>query len=350
MPEKMRRKRRICLGTGLIALDLVVNGKENNRQQVWAGGSCGNVLTILSYLGWQSYPVARLGDDFEAKTVAQDMSQHGVNFQYVLFDQSVRTPIILQRISIAQNGNPIHRFHLKCPICGDWFPQYRPVRLKDINVLCRNNPPIDCFYFDRVSPASIRLAEMAKENGALVVLEPTHIKDDQQFRKAIALCDILKFANERVIDSSQLAYESPVKLVVETLGSEGLRYRLRNNDNVKEWTSVPAFRVRILKDTAGAGDWCTAGIIDVLTNSGVSFDRIGEMKIIDALRYGQALSVLNCSFEGARGAMYGIKKSNFSAEIQSVLDREEAWMPDEGISLLLGTKNTAQWVCPACGA
>ena len=348
MPEK-KRARLACLGTGLISLDLVTNGDEDSAPRAWAGGSCGNVLTILSYLGWESYPVARLGDDAAAKAVAKDMTEHGVDFQYVSFDRSVHTPIILQRILVARDGHPIHRFYWTCPNCGNWLPRYSPIRLQDIRVLCERHPITACYYFDRICPASLRLAEKAKEVGALVVLEPTSIKDDPNFRKAIALCDVLKYSNERAKNSPQLAYESQAKLVVETLASEGLRYRLHKNGRRAEWKMLPAFPVRNLKDAAGAGDWCTAGMIDVLAADRASFDRMSEKKIADALRYGQAMSALNCGFEGARGAMYGMEKPRFNKEVESILDREEAFAPVVD-SLAEGTKKKARRVCPACQA
>ena len=53
----------VCLGTGLVVLDVVMNGNPHSRSKVWAGGSCGNVLTILSYLGWNAFPITRLGND-----------------------------------------------------------------------------------------------------------------------------------------------------------------------------------------------------------------------------------------------------------------------------------------------
>jgi sugar/nucleoside kinase (ribokinase family) len=347
MSEKKKRARLTCFGTGLIALDLVTNGDVDSAPRAWAGGSCGNVLTILAYLGWKSYPVARLGDDAAAKTVVKDMTEHGVDFQYVSFDRSVHTPIILQRILIASDGHPTHRFYWICPNCGNWLPRYIPIKLQNIQALCESPPRADCFYFDRVCPASLRLAEKVKEEGALVVLEPPGIKNDLQFRKAIGLCDVLKYSNERAKNSPQLAYESPAKLVVETLGSEGLRYRLRKNGRCGEWKLMPAFRVLNLKDAAGAGDWCTAGMIDVLTGSRIPFDRISEGRIADALRYGQALSALNCGFEGARGAMYSLEKSWFNKKVQSILDREEACIPVVD-SLAAGTRKEAQCVCPSC--
>ena len=53
----------VVAGTGLVALDVVINHATGSPQKVFAGGTCGNVLTILSYLGWLSYPIARMDRD-----------------------------------------------------------------------------------------------------------------------------------------------------------------------------------------------------------------------------------------------------------------------------------------------
>jgi hypothetical protein len=57
------------LGTGLIALDVVINTEFDRVPFFWAGGTCGNVMTILSSLGWDSYPVARLNGDSASRRV-----------------------------------------------------------------------------------------------------------------------------------------------------------------------------------------------------------------------------------------------------------------------------------------
>ena len=43
-------------GTGLIALDLVISSDPATPVQSWVGGTCGNVLSILAYLGWDAFP------------------------------------------------------------------------------------------------------------------------------------------------------------------------------------------------------------------------------------------------------------------------------------------------------
>lgn len=347
MPKK---KTPTCVGTGLIALDMVINGDRNESPRLWTGGSCGNVLTILAYLGWHSYPVVRFRDDKAAKTIVKDMRRHKVNLQYIFYDTSVQTPIILQRILTSPDGNPTHRFYWVCPNCGNWLPRYRPVLLREVQGIGDDVPKMTCFYFDRVSAAALYLAEKARNQGALVVFEPTSIKDDKQFEKAMSACNILKYSNEHTKNFAKSTYESPAQLVIETLGAEGLRYRLRRKSIYDKWKLLPAFRVANLKDASGAGDWCTAGLLDMLSREGETpLKRVSEKKIVSALRYGQALSSLNCAFEGARGAMYGLDKKQFGKEVLEILDRKEA---RSSIVDTLSTKakKTALCVCPACQA
>ena len=60
-------------GTGLISLDIIVSMRPEEHYH-WSGGTCGNVLTILSYLGWESFPIARLNSDTASVHVK---SRHG---------------------------------------------------------------------------------------------------------------------------------------------------------------------------------------------------------------------------------------------------------------------------------
>ena len=69
-------------GTGLIALDLVIGPKPETPVRSWAGGTCGNVLSILAYLGWDAYPVARMNSDVASDRVRADMKRWGVHLDW----------------------------------------------------------------------------------------------------------------------------------------------------------------------------------------------------------------------------------------------------------------------------
>lgn len=50
----------ICLGAGLISLDVLIRDGANLPVSYYVGGTCGNVMMILSYMGWDAYPISRL--------------------------------------------------------------------------------------------------------------------------------------------------------------------------------------------------------------------------------------------------------------------------------------------------
>ena len=64
------------VGTGLVALDVVFGIADTSRPtSKAAGGTCANVLTALSFLGWNAYPLARLGSDGASELVVQDLER-----------------------------------------------------------------------------------------------------------------------------------------------------------------------------------------------------------------------------------------------------------------------------------
>jgi len=58
-------------GIGLIALDLILDGGDP-KPRLSAGGTCGNVMAILSRLGWNAVPVARLASGHKSIATSPD--------------------------------------------------------------------------------------------------------------------------------------------------------------------------------------------------------------------------------------------------------------------------------------
>ena len=120
---------------------------------------------------------------------------------------------------------------------------------------------------------------------------------------------------------SDLLGENGAQLEIQTSGDEGLRFLLRDRRRAKTWVTFPLTEVDV-KDTAGAGDWTTAGLIYRLFGDGRETLRsLTRSNVSDALQYGQALAALNCEFEGARGAMYQIPKQRFLDKLRALLER-----------------------------
>ena len=50
----------IIVGAGLISLDVLIWDGQRVPISYYVGGTCGNVMMILSHMGWDAYPIARL--------------------------------------------------------------------------------------------------------------------------------------------------------------------------------------------------------------------------------------------------------------------------------------------------
>ena len=305
-------KKSISWGSGLLALDVILNGSRSTPPKLTAGGSCGNVMTILAYLGWSSYPIARLKDNDASKEVFSDLQRWGVKTDFIFKEPSGSTSIIIHRILKNKKGESVHRFEFRNPTTGVWFPGFKPFLSKEVPELIKKMPTPNLYYFDRINRAAIDLAKEAKNLGAVVFFEPSSIGDPKLFEECLQVTDIIKFSNERIPEYKKLVKKNKVYLEIETLGKDGLNFRCVKSKS--KWTSIDPFIVSELIDSAGAGDWCTAGIIDGLCVKGrADFKKKGIKQIKAVLQRGQILGAINCFFDGARGIMYNIDKSTFES-------------------------------------
>jgi fructokinase len=299
------RKPGVVVGAGFVALDVVIPADLDAPVRVWAGGTCGNVLAALAYLGWTAYPIARLGDDLPGRRVAHDLERWGVRQDFLVREGGEGTPVIAEHIRAAGSGGT-HTFSSRCPFCGSDLPRYRSLRIGDTLPVLPKLPRPDVAFFDRVSAGVLRVAEHCAREGALVVFEPSAIGNPRLFRRLLALSHVVKLSRERMDGAVDTGDWSSPLLVIETLGAKGLRYRTRLDwADPEQWNTMPAIPVRPVCDTAGAGDWCTTGILHGLGAGGVeSLRNADRQRLKSAILLGQSLAAWNCTFEGARGGMY----------------------------------------------
>jgi fructokinase len=158
----------------------------------------------------------------------------------------------------------------------------------------------------------------------VVVFEPSGVGDLGLFCEAWRLAHVVKYSHERLRDLADLeltrADREAVLLEVETLGSGGLRYRSRlPGSRMRGWQTLEAVHAPEVKDAAGSGDWCTAGLLDKLARTGLAgLKRAPAEKLREAIRHGQALAAWNCGFEGARGGMYEMNPSEFCEQVERI--------------------------------
>lgn len=325
--------RPVCIGTGLVVLDAIYDGRRgrggSGGPQFFAGGSCGNVLTILSYLGWDSRPAAVVGDDPEGRRLVQDMARWGVGTDLVRVDGGSPTPRMIERV--RADAEPRHRFEMTCGH-GRSLPRRRPYpRDAAVDAVARLPEPAKVFYFDRATDAALELAGSLKAKGALVVFEPHRFSRSGTFGECLARADIVKYARGGPLGSGRAAPRAALE--VRTDGGRGLDYWLSGNGGAgaARRARPPPLHLGVIPagsvvDEAGSGDWLTAGLVHFLCSGGgsaasaaaacppaLTCDAVGR-----ALRFGQALSSLNCGHVGARGIMYAVaRRSLLSAALRA---------------------------------
>jgi len=345
------RRHPVVIGTGLVALDVVIPNDLTVDPQLCAGGTCGNVLAALAFLGWQSYPIARLGADGAAKRIATDLRQWSVNLDFVSFDEEGSTPVVVQRIRRNGTGEPVHSFSRKCPSCGAMLPWYKAVRAADVTNLASRLPKAQVFFFDRTSRGALSLANHARNQGAIVLFEPSASSDPKLLREALGLAHIVKVSSDRLAGNDRVLTCTETRIVIETRGSAGLRLRcgdLGGKRDGRKWHTMPPIPAKSLRDTAGAGDWCTAGIIYMLGAMGAKgLDNATFAEIRHAVQVGQAMASWTCSFDGARGGMYVVKKGGFQETICGLLaGQTELTANAKQIAVATGQRHA--FVCESC--
>ncbi len=296
------------VGTGLVALDILL--KENcSTADTALGGSVGNVLAILGHLGWHSTPVAKLGMDAAADRIFSEFESLGADTRFLRKFASTSTPVVFQLPGV---GGKSHDFSFCCPVCGRKRAFSAPTKDDESSMLFDSIQRPDVFFFDRVTPWALELAQRYRNAGTLIVFEPSTVgKDFRAFSEAIELAHILKYADDRIADLRGISLAS-VNLEIQTLGKDGLKFRLK--DDPSNWQWLNAFDVPFIQDTAGSGDWCTSGFLyamigNIYENGGRGF--LSTRRVRESLRFGQILAALNCMEVGARG----LAKRHESAQI-----------------------------------
>jgi len=225
MPKIERSKTRpSVVGTGLVALDMVL--RHGHMPIITAGGTCANVLVILSYLGWRSELISRVAADRAAEYVLQDLSTWDVSTRFARLKPSGETPVIVERIRRDTQGHPFHTFSLSCPACGRRLPSYQPVTSSAMTELLGQHPKLgEVAFIDRVSRGALDLAQYTVSNGGIVVFEPSSIRDERLFKEMMLTAHIVKYAQETLAEYGELSWSDATRLEIQTLGRGGVRFR-----------------------------------------------------------------------------------------------------------------------------
>lgn len=306
MDKKNERPR--CVGSGNYNLDTVVvreypegpAAKKFTERTVGVeiGGTCGNVMCLLSVLGLKAYPQACLDDSPEGMKMTEDMRSYHCDTRFVTNTPDGGTTLLRVVHKLNPDGMPKISVRAGSP-GGSRFPKRKFLRARDqapafVERLTAEFVP-EFYFFDNPAAGHRYIARELRRMGTTVYFEPNSVSTNAD-RECVELSDIVKFSGENIPDVS-FADGFRDKLFIQTLGKDGLRYKLREG----EWKTIPGVPCDIVVDTEGAGDCTTAIIIADMGWNGLRVEDLEETRLVRILEKAQRFAAWKVSRLGSKG-------------------------------------------------
>ena len=301
MNKEKEGKKLTYLGVGTFPLDNLQekNGKGVKTIYQHVGGTCGNVMSILAWMGWHTLPAARLDDSEAGLLIKADLESYGCDTRLVSNTPDGGTTILDIIHKTGRDGKPKTAYMAHSPR-GGRFVNHRFWTLKQAQTFFDSLKEMpDVFFFDRCAPGNILLAQLFHERGVLVYYEPNE-PVDRNFLRAVAASNIVKFSDEKHPDVS-FTEDFTDKLFIQMMNEKGLRFKLR----AEGWMTIPPEHNPHAVDGEGAGDWTTSTFINELGHHHMlTFDRIHLPNVTHCLEEALRVASMSVSYIGAKGLIH----------------------------------------------
>ncbi len=320
-----------CMGTGNFSLDVItqreypagfVVGKRNKFEEkiltMEIGNTCGNVMTMLPYLGVKTFPIAFLDVSPHGYRMTRDMKAYGADVRFVSNSGTKGTTILRCTHKLDDQGNPVLT-HKGSSGGHPWTglsarPSRRPLSSKGGEVdalLERMDFTPDVLFIDKVEAGHRVLAEKLRERGVLVYFEgddqwqkrtdeSQRQREFRAFKRCVDASDVIKMSGEIVRDLS-FTDDYPDKLFIQTMGADGLRFKLRGG----KWIKLDPIVNPDYKDYEGAGDWTSSTLIAALCSKGMlKVKDMTEEAVKEVLMMAQTMASYSVGFIGSKGLIH----------------------------------------------
>ena len=294
------------LTAGYFTLDAIVRNVAKGDYWHSAGGTSGNVSIFASALGVKVSILMRIGQDQRGVRLLSMFKCAGIDVSRVEYEPGLHTPGIVELIRDSQGKS--HRFTHICPVCQTRLPSDTVVSSRHAAAEAQSIDGFDAFFFDRATPSTLRLAQAAQEAGLLVMFEPPSLPRSANAKRAASMSDIVKVALRPGQEGGQWQpnKDASTQLIIETLGPMGVQLRRRLKAGWSKAQKMPAVPQSSIKDTAGAGDWLTAGFLCSQLHGVHNNEMVSENDWKDNIEYGQRLSAVSLAFYGPHGALVAL--------------------------------------------
>lgn len=320
-----------CMGTGHFSLDVItqmeypdgfVVGRRNLSEEriltIEIGNTCGNVMTMLPYLGVKTFPVAKLDMSPHGYQMKRDMKGYGADVRFVSNTLNGGTTILRCTHKLDKNGNP-KLGHEGSSGGRPWHgpsarPSRKPLSAQNGEVdelVSKMDFTPDVFFFDEVRAGHRMLAEKLRDKGTLVYFEADSnwckIEDEKRrmseyraFLRCVEASDVVKMSGEIVKDIS-FADAYTDKLFIQTLSAEGLRFKLGRG----EWIKLDPIMNPDYVDYEGAGDWTSTTLIAALCSKNLlKVKDMTEESVKEMLMMAQTMASYSVGFYGSKGLIH----------------------------------------------
>lgn len=296
---------------GEILIDLTQTGYNQQNIPMYAanpGGAPANVAVAASRLGADTAFVGMVGSDGFGTYLAQVLEENGVSTQGLRVGQGATT---LAVVSVSAQGERSFQF-MRGADANLTADQVDRDLIAGAGIVHFGSVSLTA---DPARTATLHAVELAKEQGVTVSYDPNYRaalweSQDQAvewMRRPLSSVDILKLSDEEMEllsgsndpeMCSQVMAGKGISLVLITLGSEGVFYRLGEHTGV-----VPGVPTKVA-DTNGAGDTFFGAVLSRLSRRAQgALEGLTKEELEEILTFANRAASVTCSRSGAIPAM-----------------------------------------------
>ena len=305
----MGNKKYDVVALGELLIDFTEYGKSDRGNKLYEanpGGAPCNVLALLQKLGKKTAFIGKVGNDQFGRALCETINSIGIDSSNLIFDEEI--PTTLAFVGKTSDGDREFSFYRNPG--ADVMLNKSEVKedlLKEAKI----------FHFgtlsmthETVREATISAIKKAKENGAIISLDP-NLREPlwksldeakSQMKAALSYCDILKISdNEIEFLTGEKDYDEGVRkireeysipLICVTMGKDGSRAYYNDLKVV-----AGGFHQENIVDTTGAGDTFCGSVLNYICENG--FENLSEEQLTEMITFANAAASIVTTRAGA---------------------------------------------------